>query len=103
MEPKLASGKKMYLSKDSRVTLIKITLCKDVSIIISTFHHNGSTHGETSTKFLVEGMNEEFRFHLVKWVMVCSSILEGGLENWYLSSLTKYCLAYGFEDITTDK
>jgi len=77
----LTSWKMMYLSKDGRFTLIKSTLSNLPTYFLSIFplptgvanrieklHHN----------FLCGEIGDEFKFHLVSWSKVCTSISEGG-------------------------
>jgi hypothetical protein len=72
----------MYLSKGSRVTLIKSTLTNLPTYYLSLFPLSASVanHMEKiQCDFLWVGLGEEFKHHLASWSKVCSLISEGGL------------------------
>jgi hypothetical protein len=82
IERRLASWKRLYLSKGGRVTLIKNTLSNLptyflflLPILSSVVSRIEKLHRD----FLWGGIGEEFKFHLVYWSKVCSPIPSGGL------------------------
>jgi hypothetical protein len=78
----LASWKRLYLSKGGRVTLIKSTLSNLPTYFLSLFPIPSSVSSlieKLQRDFLWGGIGEEFKFHLVNWSKVCSSISNGGL------------------------
>jgi hypothetical protein len=103
IEHRLASWKRMYLSKGGRVTLIKSTLANVPTYFLSLFHLPSSVaaHLEKLQRdFLWDGLGEESKFHLVKWSKVCSPISDGGLgiRNFLLFNhalLGKWLWRYG--------
>ena len=79
---RLASWKRMYLSKGGRVTFIKSTLANLLAYYLSLFPISVSVakHIEKlQQQFLWGGIGEEFKFHLVNWMKVCTPIKEGEL------------------------
>jgi len=82
IERRLASWKRMYLSKGDRVTLIKSTLSNLPTYFLSLFPIPSSVASRIEKlhrDFLWGGLGEEFKYHLVSWSTVCSPISEGGL------------------------
>jgi len=82
IERRLASWKRMCLSKGGRVTLIKSTLSNLSMYFISLFPIPTSVANRIEKlhrDFLWGGVGEEFKYHLVSWSKVCSPISEGGL------------------------
>jgi hypothetical protein len=82
MERKLAGWKKMYLSKGGRLTLIKSTLSNLPTYFLYLFPIPVSVANrleKVQRDFLWGGLNEEHKFHLVKWAHICSPRQEGGL------------------------
>jgi hypothetical protein len=81
MERRLASWKQVYLSKGGRVILIKSTLFNLPMYFLSfPIPTSVANHIEKLQRdFLWRGIGEEFKYHLVSWAKVCSSISEGGL------------------------
>jgi hypothetical protein len=78
----LASWKQMYLSKGGRVTLIKSTLSNLPTYFLSLFLIPASVANRIEKlyrDFLLGGLGDEFKFHLVNWSKVCSPISKGGL------------------------
>jgi hypothetical protein len=78
IERRLASWKRLYLSKGGRVTLIKNTLSNLLSLLpipSSVANRIEKLHRD----FLWGGIGEEFKFHLVNWSKVYSPISSGGL------------------------
>jgi hypothetical protein len=72
----------MYLSKGGRVTLIKSTLANLPTYYLSLFPipRSVANHIEKlQHNFLLDGIGEEFKFHLVNRTKVYTSIKEGGL------------------------
>jgi hypothetical protein len=72
----------MYLSKGSRVTLIKSTLSNLPTYFLSLFPIPTSVANrieKLQLDFLWGGIGDEFKYHLVSWDKVCSPIFEGGL------------------------
>jgi hypothetical protein len=87
IDHRLASWKRLYLSKGGRVTLIKITLSNLPTYFVSLFPIPASVvkHIEKIQRaFLWGGISEEFKYHLVSWSKVCTPISEGGLLIWNL-------------------
>jgi hypothetical protein len=72
----------LYLSKGGRVTLIKSTLANLPNYFLSLFPISRSVVTrieKLQRNFLWGGMGEEFKYHLVSWLKVCTPISEGGL------------------------
>jgi hypothetical protein len=83
VERRLASSKKLYLSKGGRVTLIHSTLSSIPTYYLSLFPILVSVAKKLERlqrKFLWSGMGDETKFHLVNWHRVCSPIKAGGLR-----------------------
>jgi hypothetical protein len=92
IEFRLASWKRMYLSKCGRVTLIKSTLSKLPTYFMSLFPLlvGVANHIEKIQQdFLWGGLGKEFKFHIVSWFKVCSSIIQEvwGFETCYCSTV----------------
>ena len=82
MEFRLASWKRMYLSKGGRVTLIKSTLSNIPTYYLSLFPipmNVAQRIEKIQRDFLWSGMGEEFKYHLVSWDQVCEPLCYGGL------------------------
>jgi hypothetical protein len=82
VERRLASWKKLYLSKGGRVTLIHSTLSSIPTYYLSLFPIPLSVAKKLEwlqREFLWNGMGDETKFHLVNWHRVCSPIKVGGL------------------------
>jgi hypothetical protein len=82
MERRLASWQRLYLSKGARVTLIKSTLSNLPMYFLSLFYISicvANRFEKLQRDFLLGGIGEEFKYHLVRWDKVCYSISEGGL------------------------
>jgi len=82
IERRLASWKRLYLSKGGRVTLIKNTLFNLPMYFLSLLPIPSSVASRIEKlyqDFLWGGIGEEFKFHLVNWSKVCSPISSGGL------------------------
>ncbi|KAG2684713.1 hypothetical protein I3760_10G087900 [Carya illinoinensis] len=94
VERRPARWKRLYLSKGSRVTLIKSTLSNLPTYFLSLFPIPASVAARIEKlyrDFLWSGMGEEFKFHLVRWDKVCRPLNSGGLRiknlrtfNWAL-------------------
>jgi hypothetical protein len=82
IECRLASRKRLYLSKGGRVTLIKSTLANLHTYFLSLFPLSASVGAcieKLQRDFLWGGIGDEFKYHLVSWSKVCNPISEGGL------------------------
>jgi len=82
VENRLASWKRLYLSKGGRVTLIKSTLSNIPTYYMSLFPIPvcvATCIEKLPRDFLWGGMGEEFKYHLVSWAKVCTPISKGGL------------------------
>jgi hypothetical protein len=83
VERRLASWKKLYLSKGGRVTLIHSTLSSIPSYYLSMFPIPVSVAKKLERlqrEFLWSGLGDETKFHLVNWHRVCTPIKAGGLD-----------------------
>ena len=72
----------MYLSKGSKVTLIKSTLANIPTFYLSSFPIPVTVANrieKIQRDFLWGGLGVEFKYHLVNWSKVCSPISVGGL------------------------
>jgi hypothetical protein len=95
IERRLASWKRMYLSKGGRITLIKSTLSNLPTYLLSLFLIPASVANRIEKlyrDFLWGGLGNEFKFHLVNWSKVCSPISEGGLGIRNLRTFNKALL-----------
>jgi hypothetical protein len=105
IERRLASWQMLYLSKGARVTLIKSTLSNLLTYFLSLFSIpiRVANHFEKLQRdFLWGGIDEEFKYHLVRWDKVCSSIFEVGLgirnlRTFNQALLGKWLWRYGYE------
>jgi hypothetical protein len=82
VERRLASWKKLYLSKGGRVMLIHSTLSSIPTYYLSLFPIPVSVTKkleQLQNEFLWSGMGDETKFHLINWHRVCSPIKVGGL------------------------
>ncbi|XP_042950267.1 uncharacterized protein LOC122282377 [Carya illinoinensis] len=82
VERRLASWKRMYLSKRSRITLIKSTISNLPTYFLSLFPIPARVTlriKKLQRDFLWGGIGEEFKFHLIRWEQVCRPISNGGL------------------------
>jgi hypothetical protein len=81
-ERRLAGWKRCLLSKGGRLTLIKSTLSKILTYMLSLFPIPSSVANRLERlqrNFLWGGINEENKFHLVKWPLVSAPLQNGGL------------------------
>jgi len=95
IERRLASWKRLYLSKGGRVTLIKSTLSNLPTYFLSLLPIPSSVASRIKKlyrDFLWGGIGEEFKFHLVNRSKVCSPISSGGLGIRNLRLLNKALL-----------
>jgi hypothetical protein len=86
IERRMASWKRIYLSKSGRVTLIKSTLSNLPTYFLSMFPILASVANHIEKlyqDFLWGGLGDEFKYHMVSWSKVCSPITEGdlGIQN----------------------
>jgi hypothetical protein len=82
IEHRLASWKMMYLFEGERITLIKSTLFNLPTNFLSLFSLRTSVANridKLQREFLWSRLGEEFKYYLVSWSKVCSSISKGGL------------------------
>jgi hypothetical protein len=82
MERRLASWKMLYLSKGVRITLIKSILSNLPTNFLSFFPIPARVANRIEKllrDFLWGGIGDDFKYHLVSWDKVCSSISKGGL------------------------
>ena len=82
MERKLASWKKLNISKGGRVTLIKSTLSNFPTYFLSLFPIPASVANRIARlqqNFLWSGLGDEPKFHLVNWATICAPLSSSGL------------------------
>jgi hypothetical protein len=82
VERRLAGWKRSYLSKGSKLTLIKSTLSNLPTYYMSLFPIPVSVAKrieKLQREFLWQGTGEEFKFHLVNWNQICAPVRYGGL------------------------
>jgi hypothetical protein len=82
VERRLTSWKRLYLLKGGRVTLIKSTLANLPTYFLSLFPiptSVGARIEKLQRDFLWGGIDDEFKYHLMKWSKVCTPVSEGGL------------------------
>jgi hypothetical protein len=105
IEHRLASWKRLYLSKGGRVTLIKSTIANIPTYYLSLFPILGSVAARIEKlrrDFLWGEIGDDFKYHLVSWSKVCTRISEGGLgiRNLMMFNcalLGKWLWRYGIE------
>jgi hypothetical protein len=80
MERHLAGWKRLYLSKRGRLTLIRSTLYNLPTYYLSLFPIPISAKRLEKLKrdYLWEGIDDEFKFHLVNWSKICFPKLLSG-------------------------
>jgi hypothetical protein len=105
IEHRLASWKRLYLSKGGRVTLIKSTIANIPTYYLSLFPILGSVAARIEKlrrDFLWGEIGDDFKYHLVSWLKVCTRISEGalGIRNLMMFNcalLGKWLWRYGIE------
>ena len=105
MERKLAVWKRLYLSEEGKVTLIKSTLSNLPTYFLSLFPIPVGVAlwlEKLQKEFLWSGLGMEFKFHLVSWPKICEPACSGGLAIKNLRSynqalLGKWLWRYGLE------
>uniref|UniRef100_A0A2N9FMM0 Reverse transcriptase domain-containing protein n=1 Tax=Fagus sylvatica TaxID=28930 RepID=A0A2N9FMM0_FAGSY len=105
VEKRLASWKRLYLSKGGKITLIKSTLTSIPTYFLSLFPIPARVANrleKLQRDFLWCGMEEKPKFHLVNWSQICAPLQVGGLAVRNLSSFNKALLGkwlwrYGLE------
>jgi len=106
MERRLAGWKSLYLSKGGRLILIKSTLSNLPTYYLSLFPIPlgvANKIGKLQRHFLWGGLNEEFKFHLVKWSQICSPMQFGGLEIRNMCKFTQALLGKWLCQFTTKR
>ena len=92
---RLALWKRQYISKGGRITLIKSTLTSMPIYQMSIFRMPKSVAKrveKTQRDFLWGGGNLEGKVHLVKWDVVCTAKLNGGLGLRRIATLNRALL-----------
>jgi hypothetical protein len=105
VEKRLASWKRLYLSKGGKITLIKSTLASIPTYFLSLFPIPARVANrleKLQRDFLWCGMEEKPKFHLVSWSQICAPLQDGGLAVRNLRSFNKALLGkwlwrYGLE------
>lgn len=95
MEKRVASWKKIYLSKGGRLTLIKSTLSSILTYFLSLFPLPTGLAKRLERfqrDFLWDSLGREHNLHLVNWKTVCSPIARGGLSVKNLTLFNKALL-----------
>uniref|UniRef100_A0A2N9F0T2 Reverse transcriptase domain-containing protein n=1 Tax=Fagus sylvatica TaxID=28930 RepID=A0A2N9F0T2_FAGSY len=95
VEKRLASWKRLYLSKGGKLTLIKSTLSSIPTYFLSLFPilaRVANRLEKLQRDFLWCGMEEKQKFHLVNWSQICAPLRYGGLAVWDLRSFNKALL-----------
>uniref|UniRef100_A0A2N9H040 Uncharacterized protein n=1 Tax=Fagus sylvatica TaxID=28930 RepID=A0A2N9H040_FAGSY len=82
LERHLAGWRRLYLSKGGRLTLIKSTLSNLPTYFLSLFPIPAAVAkriDKIQRNFLWGSSEEEVKFHLVKWDLICRPYVNGGL------------------------
>ncbi len=82
MERRLGGWKRLYLSKGSKLTLLKSTLSNIPTYFLSLFHilaRVASCIECIHRSFLWSDLSEAQKMHLVNWAQICAPIQGGGL------------------------
>ncbi len=105
VERRLAGWKRLYLSKGGKVTLIKSTLSNIPTYFLSLFPIPAGVARrleKLQRDFLWCGLEDQPKYHLVKWSQICCPIQNGGLAIRDLRCFNKTLLGkwlwrYGLE------
>ena len=95
VEKRLASWKRLYLSKDGKITLIKSTLSSIPTYFLSLFPIPAKVANQLEKfqrDFLWCGLEEKPKFHLVNWSHICAPLRARGLAVWNLRSFNQALL-----------
>jgi hypothetical protein len=95
VEKRLASWKRLYLSKGGKLTLIKSTLSSIPTYFLSLFPIPAKVANQLEKlqrDFLWCGMEGKPKFHLVNWSQICAPLSYGGLAVRDLRSFNKALL-----------
>jgi hypothetical protein len=95
VEKRLASWKRLYLSKGGKLILIKSTLSSIPTYFISLFPiptRVANRLEKLQRDFLWCGMEEKPKFHLMNWSQICAPLRHGGLGVKDLRSFNKALL-----------
>jgi hypothetical protein len=95
VEKRLASWKRLYLSKGGKLTLIKSTLSSISTYFLSLFPIPARVANQLEKlqrDFLWCGMDEKPKFHLVNWSQICAPLRLGGLAVWDIRCFNKALL-----------
>ena len=82
MEQKLAGWKRLYLSKEGKVTFIKSTFSSLPTYFLSILpipRKVANCMEKLQRDFLWSGISGDSKLHLVKWSKVCKPMQVGGL------------------------
>ena len=95
VEKRLASWKRLYLSKGGKITLIKSTLSSIPTYFLSLFPIPAKVANQLEKfqrDFLWCGLVEKPKFHLVNWSHICAPLRARGLAVWNLRSFNQALL-----------
>jgi hypothetical protein len=106
VERRLAGWKKLYLSREGRLTLLKSTLSSLPTYYLSLFtipKHVAARIERLQRNFLWGGLGDGYTHHLVSWDTVCSPLAHGGLgvrkvEVFNRTLLGKWLWKFGREE-----
>ncbi|KAG6656768.1 hypothetical protein CIPAW_04G044700 [Carya illinoinensis] len=94
-EGKLPEWKRIYLSKEGRITLIKSTFFNLPTYFLSLFPVPAGVANRLEKicwDFLWGGLEDTRKFHLIKWNTVCTPLSCGGLGIRNLRTFNKALL-----------